>query len=86
MKTSDPLAATGAQGPLVERASVALPPPMDPGVLLTPEALAERWSCSRAFIYKLMDKGLPSLKLGRARRIRLGDAERWLDANAEAAS
>ncbi len=56
----------------------------DPGRLLTPNDLAERWSCSRAYVYKLLDEGLPSLKLGRSRRIRVADADAWLAQRAEA--
>lgn len=53
-------------------------PPFDPGTLLSPEGLATRWSVSRVFIYKCMERGLPTVKLGRTRRIRVGDADRWL--------
>lgn len=51
----------------------------DPGVLLRPDRLAERWDCSRQYIYDCMSRGLPSVKLGRARRIRVADADAWLE-------
>jgi predicted DNA-binding transcriptional regulator AlpA len=47
--------------------------------LVSPRQLAELWGCSRAHVYVLMGQGLPSLTLGRARRIRLSDADVWLD-------
>jgi len=46
--------------------------------LLSPERLADHWDCSRAHIYRLLQQGMPSLKLGRARRIRVADAEAWI--------
>jgi predicted DNA-binding transcriptional regulator AlpA len=46
--------------------------------LVNPRQLAELWGCSRAHVYVLMGQGLPSLTLGRARRIRLADADEWL--------
>ena len=51
---------------------------LDPGRLLTVDQLAERWACSRSFIYQLLDEGLPSLKLGKARRFRPMDVDPWL--------
>jgi excisionase family DNA binding protein len=56
----------------------------DAGLLLTVAQLATRWSMSRATIYRALEDGLPSLKLGRSRRIRLSDADQWL--NEQAAS
>ena len=48
---------------------------------VTPEQAAEMLSLHRSMIYKLMASGeLPSLKVGRARRIRLSDIEDWLEA------
>ena len=54
------------------------PTPADPGRLLTVDQLAERWACSRSFVYQLLDEGLPSLKLGTARRFRPADVDRYL--------
>lgn len=50
------------------------------GQMLSPDQLAQRWAVTRGTIYKFLDDGLPSLKLGRARRIRLADAEAWIAA------
>lgn len=52
----------------------------DPDRLLKAESLAQHWDCSRQFVYKLLSQGMPSVKIGRARRIRLSDAEAWLAA------
>lgn len=49
--------------------------------LVTPAELAVRWGCSRQHVYNLMSAGLPSVRLGRARRIRLDDADDYLDAH-----
>ena len=46
--------------------------------LLTAEQLAQRWQVSRAHIFNLMSRGMPSLKIGRARRFDIGAAEAWL--------
>lgn len=54
--------------------------PLDPARLVDADGLAERWQCSRAFIYKMIPQGLPTLKLGRARRFRVADADAWLAA------
>ena len=58
----------------------------DAGLLLTVAQLATRWSMSRATIYRALDNGLPSLKLGRSRRIRLSDADQWLSKQAAASA
>ena len=64
----------------LDRALSAQPNPetYDPGRLITADDLAERWSCSRSYIYLLLDAGLPSLKLGRSRRFRPADVDAWL--------
>ena len=62
---------------------IALP---DSGLLLSVAQLATRWSMSRATIYRALDNGLPSLKLGRSRRIRLSDADQWLSEQAAASA
>jgi excisionase family DNA binding protein len=59
---------------------------VNPDRLVTPDELAQLWSCSRATVYRQLDQGLPSLKLGRSRRIRLTDAARWLAHQVEMAS
>jgi excisionase family DNA binding protein len=61
------------------------PATTDAGLLLTVAQLATRWSMSRATIYRALEDGLPSLKLGRSRRIRLSDADQWLNEQAGAA-
>jgi excisionase family DNA binding protein len=51
----------------------------DPGRLVTANELAERWGVSRAHVYNLISRGLPSVKLGRCRRFRIGEADAFLD-------
>jgi excisionase family DNA binding protein len=58
----------------------------DAGLLLTVAQLATRWSMSRATIYRALEDGLPSLKLGRSRRIRVSDADQWLNEQAAAST
>lgn len=71
----------------------ALPPPVAPTEqpssrppvasadrLMKPAELADYWSVTRAHIYNQMARGLPSLKIGTSRRIRLSEAEVWLEA------
>ncbi len=53
--------------------------PHDPDRLVTAQQLADRLQLSRATIYALMREGLPSIRLGRARRFRVSDVDRWLD-------
>ena len=50
-------------------------------LLLTPRACAARLSISRAKLYELLadPHGLPSITIGRCRRIRESDLQRWLD-------
>lgn len=55
------------------------PDPYDPHRLVSPAELAGLWDVTRQHIYTMLGRGLPSITLGRCRRIRLGDAERWLD-------
>lgn len=45
---------------------------------LTAEELAGKWHVSRAFIYKLLKDGLPSVTIGRARRFDGEACEIWL--------
>ena len=55
----------------------------DPNRLVRPETYAQHIESSRAFVYKLMSEGLPSMKLGRSRRIRVADADAWLAQRAD---
>lgn len=48
--------------------------------LVTAAELAAHYGVSRATIYNLLSRGMPSLKVGRARRFRLADVDAWLDA------
>jgi len=43
--------------------------------------LAARWKVSRAHIYNLMSRGLPSVSLGRCRRFRSDEVDAWLASN-----
>lgn len=53
-------------------------------LLLTPEEVAKAIGCSRSFIFDALRRGdLPSLKLGRLRRVRVADLEIWLARFAE---
>jgi excisionase family DNA binding protein len=54
--------------------------------LITPDDLAARWSICRAEVYRLLRQGLPSVKIGRARRIPIDEAEAWLLDRQQAAS
>jgi excisionase family DNA binding protein len=50
--------------------------------LISPQELQEILGCGRTFCYELLARGeIPSHKLGRLRRIRLSDLERWLEDN-----
>lgn len=55
--------------------------------IVSAEHLAELLDCSRRHVYKLMaEDGLPSVKLGGARRFRLADVDAWLRAQQDAAA
>jgi excisionase family DNA binding protein len=55
--------------------------------LLTVEQLQELLKVGRTFAYSLMRSGeLPSYRVGRLRRVRRQDVERWLEENRCAAS
>lgn len=46
--------------------------------LLTADDLAERWSVSKAHVYRLSrERGLPTVRLGRYYRYRLAAIEAW---------
>ncbi len=47
--------------------------------------LAEYWQVSRPHIYAMLSRGLPSVKIGRARRFNLAACDAWLDLQQEAA-
>lgn len=48
-------------------------------VLIRPEDAAHRLALSRAMIYKLLASGeLPCVTIGRSRRVRLADLERFV--------
>jgi excisionase family DNA binding protein len=48
--------------------------------VLTPEELAQYLKCGRTYAYQLLaNEAIPSFKLGRLRRIRRQDAERFLE-------
>jgi excisionase family DNA binding protein len=54
--------------------------------LLTPEELAEYLKCGRTFAYRLLASGaIPSLKVGRLRRIRRSDAALFVEKRVMAA-
>lgn len=45
--------------------------------------LAEHYGVTRATIYNLMNRGMPSVQVGRCRRFRLAETDAWLDAQAQ---
>lgn len=47
--------------------------------LIGASALAETLGVTRATVYNLMGRGMPSLKVGRCRRFRLDDVLAWLE-------
>lgn len=65
-----------ARDPAIPREQTALLEPW----LLRPKQAAQLLTISRSRIYELMaDGSLPSIKIGRSRRIRVDDLRRWLD-------
>jgi excisionase family DNA binding protein len=59
--------------------AVLMPIPRD-RLLVTPREAARMLSLSRSMIYGILERGeLPSLKVGRARRIRITDLEAWME-------
>ena len=53
--------------------------------LLTPEELADYLRCGRTYAYKLLALGeIPSLKLGKLRRVRRSDAARYVERKVQA--
>jgi len=54
--------------------------------LLTPDELAERWSVSKAHVYRLAREGrIPTVAIGRYYRFRVAAIEAW-EAASEAAT
>lgn len=51
--------------------------------LLTAAELADHYGVSRAHVYNLMNRGMPSVKLGAARRFRVDEVDAWLDAESQ---
>jgi excisionase family DNA binding protein len=50
------------------------------GELLTPEEAAGRLRIGRTFIYQLLREGvIPSVKIGRVRRVRVRDVDRYVE-------
>lgn len=45
---------------------------------MRPENYARRLDVSRALVYRWIGAGLPSIKLGRARRVLVAEADAWL--------
>ena len=55
-------------------------PPGDDVLLLTLDDVAVRLRCSLSFAHRLVANGdLPSVKLGRCRRVRVEDLDRFVD-------
>jgi excisionase family DNA binding protein len=54
--------------------------------LLTPQQLADYLGVSRAQVYNLIARGLPSLKIARSRRFRPSEVDAWLDAQRNSAA
>lgn len=54
--------------------------------LVSAAEVADHYGVSRAHVYNLLARGMPSVKVGRCRRFRLSDVDAWLDAqNGDAA-
>lgn len=51
-----------------------------PARLVTARDVANHFGVSRATVYNLMARGLPSVKVGAARRFRLAEVDDWLAA------
>ncbi len=57
---------------------------MDDRILLRPEEAAQRLGLSRSVVYELMSDGrLPSIRIGRSRRILAGALAAFVDAERE---
>lgn len=51
--------------------------------LVSAAELADHYGVTRATVYNLMGRGMPSLKVGRCRRFRLAEVDAWLVAQAQ---
>lgn len=54
--------------------------------LVSASELADHYGVSRAHVYNLMNRGMPSVKLGRSRRFRLSETDSWLEGQQSAAT
>lgn len=62
-------------------------PTVTAGRLLTADELAERWQVPKAHVYRLTREGrLPTVKLGRYCRYRVGAVEEWEQRGGSAAN
>lgn len=53
--------------------------------LITPKQFCEKYHISIATLYRLKDKGeIKFIKIGRATRIKVSDAENWLNSLSQA--
>jgi excisionase family DNA binding protein len=66
----------------VPAAPLAVPSDPDTARLVSAAELAKFYGVSRAHIYNLMNRGMPSVKVGRCRRFRLAETDAWLDTQA----
>ena len=56
-------------------------PPSDDALLLTPADVASRLRCSLSYAYRLIERGtLPSVRLGRVRRVPAASLDSFVDA------
>ena len=58
---------------------------LEPHPLNTVDQQAEAWQVSRAHIYALLNRGLPSVKIGRSRRFDPNACDAWLAEQQDAA-
>jgi excisionase family DNA binding protein len=69
-------------GRTMERASRELQP-----LVFTPEEVAKLLCVSRYTVYRLIEQGnLPTVRIGRLRRVRKVDLERWIEEHLSSAS
>lgn len=55
--------------------------------LLSPEEMAEMLGCGRTYAYQLLSRGeIPSFKLGKLRKVRRRDVERFIEERATASA
>ena len=76
----------GAQEANVEKGCSVVSKTVTDREVLSPEELAEFLGCGRTYAYKLLARGeIRSFKIGRLRRIRRQDVERYLQTRLGAA-